>query len=109
MHIANRLLSICLLLTLLLSLLPTLSAPDARAAEIETVTEAALPEEKPVAKAVSVSSISVPAYSGGTASSWMTYDCGQYLGLANTGTQSKMQIIKGTSGTQLLNYRDKLT
>ena len=105
----NRLLSTFLLLAMVLSLLPTLSAPDARAAEIETVTEAALPEEKPVAKAVSVSSISAPAYSGGTASSWMTYDCGQYLGLANTGTQSKMQIIKGTSGTQLLNYRDKLT
>ena len=61
------------------------------------------------ARAVSVGSVSVPPYDGGTPSDWMIYDCGQYLSLGNTGTQSKMQIIKGTSGTQLLAYRDELT
>ncbi len=105
----TRLLSIFLLLAMVLSLLPVLPVLGAEAEEAEVVAEATLPVERPATKAVSVSSISVPAYSGGTASSWMTYDCGQYLGLANTGTQSKMQIIKGTTGTQLLNYRDKLT
>ncbi|MBR4308492.1 MAG: hypothetical protein IKT58_02740, partial [Oscillospiraceae bacterium] len=85
--------AVMLLLAMVLSLLP---APVAKAV--------ALPDEKTETKAVSVSSISVPAYSGGTASGWMTYDCGQYLGLANTGTQSKMQIITGTTSSQFLAY-----
>ncbi|MBR6826399.1 MAG: hypothetical protein IKM59_07625, partial [Oscillospiraceae bacterium] len=47
---------------------------------------------------------SVPAYSGGTSSGWMTYDCGQYFGLSNTGTQSKMRIVTGTTASQFLTF-----
>ena len=61
----NKFLAILMALVMLLPLLPV---PAARAVE--------LTEEKPATKAVDVSSISVPAYSGGTSSSWMIYDGG---------------------------------
>ncbi len=98
----TRLLCMCLLLSFLLSLLP---AVPVMAGEAEAIpSESKLAEEKPATKAVSVGSISVPAYSGGTSSGWMTYDCGQHFGLGDTGTQSKMQIVTGTTATQFLNY-----
>ncbi|MBP3412130.1 MAG: hypothetical protein J6K89_02620, partial [Oscillospiraceae bacterium] len=96
-----RLLSICLLISLLLSLLPTVPAIAAK-------TEAVLSGRESATKAVSVGSISVPAYSGGTSSGWMTYDCGANLTLSNTGNQSKMKIITGTNATQFLAYGTSL-
>ena len=63
-----------------------------------------LSEERPATRAASVGSISVPAYSGGTSSGWMTYDCGQHFGLSNTGTQSKMRIVTGTTASQFLTF-----
>ena len=81
-------------------LLPLLPVPAARAVE--------LTEEKPATKAVDVSSISVPAYSGGTSSSWMIYDGGLGTALGDTGAQSKMRIVTGTSSSQYTTYRDLL-
>ena len=65
--------------------------------------------DKPVTRAVSISSISVPSYSGGTASSWMIYDGGNDISYHDGENQSKMQIIKGTTATQFNNYCTKLT
>ena len=104
----TRFLSVLLLLAMVLSLLPAIPVLGAEADEIEGVAEAPLAEEKPATKAVSVSSISVPAYSGGKSSGWMTYDCGQYLGLGNTGTESKMMIVTGTTSSQFLTYGSTL-
>ena len=56
------------------------------------------------ARAVSVSSVSVPSYTGGTSSGWMTYDCGSNLSRGDTGTQSKMRIVKNTTATQFNTY-----
>ncbi len=89
----NRFLAFLLALVMLLPLLPL---PAARA------------EERPATKAVSVSSISVPAYSGGTSSSWMIYDGGLGTALGDTGAESKMQIVTGTSSSQYSAYRDLL-
>ncbi len=61
-----------------------------------------------VRAAVDVSSISVPAYSGGTSSGWMTYDGGLGTALGDTGAQSKMRIVTGTSSSQYTTYRDLL-
>ena len=82
----NKLLGVLLVLVMLLSLLP---APMVRAA-------------------VDVSSVSVPSYSGGTSSSWMTYDGGLGMGLGDTGASSKMRIVTGTTSSQYSTYRDLL-
>ena len=82
----NKILSILLIGILLVSLLPT---PLIRAA-------------------VDVSSISVPSYSGGTSSSWMTYDGGLGMALGDTGSSSKMRIVTGTTSSQYSTYRDLL-
>ncbi len=82
----NRILPILLIAVILVSLLPM---PVARAA-------------------VDVSSISVPAYSGGTSSSWMTYDGGLGTALGDTGASSKMRIVTGTTSSQYSTYRDLL-
>jgi len=58
--------------------------------------------------AVSVSSISVPTHSGGTASTWMTYDGGLGTAMGDTGSQSKMQIVTGTTSAQFTSYCAKL-
>ena len=68
-----------------------------------------LGEEKGATRVTSVSSVSVPAYSGGTASSWMIYDGGDDISYHDGENQSKMQIIKGTTATQFNNYCTKLT
>ncbi len=90
--------ALILILSMLLSLLP-----------VHVAAEEALPEEKPATKAVSVSSISVPAYSGGTASTWMVYDGGGSVSFHDGSSDSKMQIIKGTTATQFNTYCTKLT
>ena len=97
-----RCVAFALLFALLLSLLPV------GAVEGKAMDSYALPEEKTESKAVSVSSISVPAYSGGTSSGWMTYDCGGNLSRGDTGTQSKMQIVKSTTATQFNTYTSSL-
>ena len=66
-------------------------------------------DNKPATRAVSLSSISVPAYSGGSASSWMTYDGGDSVSFHDGENRSKMQIIKGTTATQYNTYCTKLT
>lgn len=93
----NKLLAILLIFIMLLPLLPI---PAVKAIE--------LADEKPATKAVDVSSISVPAYSGGTSSSWMIYDGGLGTALGDTGAESKMRIVTGTSSSQYSTYRDLL-
>ncbi len=97
-----RFLSFLLILTLLLPLVPILPATA------QTLREEKSAQDKPLTKAVSVSSVSVPAYSGGTSSGWMTYDCGSNFSRGDTGTQSKMQIIKSTTATQFNTYTSSL-
>ena len=91
--------SILLLLCLLPSLFPM----------ITQATNAEAAEEKPVSRGVTISSVSVPTYSGGTASSWMTYDGGDSVSFHDGEYRSKMQIIKGTTATQYNTYCTKLT
>ena len=93
----TRILSFLMLFAILMSLMPMVYATG--------VGEEALPTtEKPQTKAVSVGSVSVPSYSGGTSSGWMTYDCGSNLSRGDTGTQSKMRIVKNTTATQFTTY-----
>ena len=82
----NKILSILLVAVMALSLLPT----------------------PPVRAAVDVASVSVPSYSGGTSSSWMTYDGGLGTALGDTGSSSKMRIVTGTTSSQYSTYRDLL-
>ena len=104
MRMITRWISALLMVALVFSAFPcAVGAKEAVAEE-----NAVFSEERMNTRAVSVGSISVPAYSGGTSSGWMTYDCGQYLGLANAGTQSKMMIVKNTTATQFLNYGTSL-
>ena len=83
----TRFLSLCLSLILLFSLVPV-----------------AMAETKPTTKAVDISSISVPAYSGGTSSGWMVYDGGLGTAIGNTGGESKMRIVTGTTTAQYSTY-----
>ena len=76
--------SVLLLLCLLPSLFPM----------ITQATNAEAAEEKPASRGVTISSVSVPTYSGGTASSWMTYDGGDSVSFHDGEYRSKMQIIK---------------
>ncbi|MBR4308743.1 MAG: hypothetical protein IKT58_04015, partial [Oscillospiraceae bacterium] len=98
----TRSLSVLLLLAMLLSLLPAQVVQGAEK-EADIAEESSLQEEKPATK-VSASSVSVPSYSGGTSSGWMTYDCGANLTLSNTGKDSKMMIVKNTTSSQFLSY-----
>ena len=59
-------------------------------------------------KAVSISNVSVPGYDGGSASSWMNYDCGAGVCLTDTSVESKMRIISGTNKTEFNAYITKL-
>ncbi len=95
----SRFLAVIMTMVMLLSVLPSsaLGAPKEKA---ESEAMSAIPETK----AVSVGSVSVPAYSGGTSSGWMTYDCGQNLSRGDTGTQSKMRIVKSTTEAQFQTY-----
>ena len=97
-----------LLLSMLVSLYPLQIGATEAQSDTVFFTEP-LSEEKAETKAVSVSSISVPTYSGGTASSWMVYDGGDSISYHDGETQSKMQIIKGTTATQFNTYCTKLT
>ena len=90
---------ILLLVCLILGLCPVFGTGSAAQGETD----------KPDTRAVSISSITVPAYSGGTASSWMTYDGGDDISYHDGENQSKMQIIKSTTATQFNNYCTKLT
>ena len=94
----KRWFALCLCLALLLPLIPVTALVPARAAE----------EDSRPKKAVSVSSISVPSYSGGTSSGWMTYDGGLGTALGDTGSSSKMRIVTGTTSSQYSTYRDLL-
>ncbi|MBR4308759.1 MAG: hypothetical protein IKT58_04095 [Oscillospiraceae bacterium] len=85
-----KLLSLLLTVGILLSMFPL------------TVTATA--ENKPNTKAVDVSSISVPSYSGGTSSGWMVYDGGLGTAIGNTSGQSKMRIVTGTTTAQYSTY-----
>ncbi len=93
----NKILAFLLVFVMLLPLLPVSAV---------IATEPA--EERPATRAVDVSSISVPAYSGGTSSSWMIYDGGLGTALGDTGAESKMRIVTGTSSSQYSTYRDLL-
>ncbi|MBR6825277.1 MAG: hypothetical protein IKM59_01885, partial [Oscillospiraceae bacterium] len=83
-------------------------------AQFVKATDAPLSEEtfadsKPaVREAVSASSISVPSYSGGDATSWMTYDCGFSSNHGDIGTDSKMRVINNTTPAQYKAYCTKL-
>ena len=61
-------------------------------------------ENTPPLRAPSVSSISIPTYSGGTASTWMVYDGGQAMTWQDEPYESKMQIISNTNATEYLAY-----
>ena len=87
MHFKRRILSILLVLLMLLPFVP-----------IRQVASAA----------VTAASVSVPTHAGGTASTWMTYDGGLGVGTGDTGTQSKMQIVTGTTSAQFTTYCTKL-
>ena len=93
----TRILSFLMLFAILMSLMPMVYATGAGEEALQTA-------EKPQTKAVSVGSVSVPSYSGGTSSGWMTYDCGSNLSRGDTGTQSKMRIVKNTTATQFNTY-----
>ncbi len=86
----------CILLFLSL-LLFSLLAP---AVAVSGQTAQAMPPHR----APSVSSISVPTYTHGTASSWMIYDGGQATTWQDEPYESKMQIICNTNATEYLNY-----
>ena len=71
-------------------------------------TGAAESSEKLGGKAVNVASISVPAYDGGSGSSWMNYDCGAGVTLTDSCVESRMRIISNTNKTEFNNYVIKL-
>ena len=93
----------CLSLLLILSVLLTLVS-GATVGKTETMEQDTAP-----VRAVSVSGISVPAYSGGTSSGWMEYDCGETVTFHDTGVKSKMRIVAGTNASQYNTYCSKLT
>ena len=62
----------------------------------------------PLKKGASISDVSVPNYDGGSASSWMIYDCGAGVTLTDTSVESKMRIISGTDKTEFNAYVTKL-
>ena len=99
MNFWKRILAFALVLVLGLSLLPSITIANA--------AKATLPEET-VSAIVNVASVSVPAYSGGTSSDWMTYDGGMGMALDNTGAQSKLRIVTGTTVSQFNTYCTKL-
>ena len=101
MQIFRRSLCFCLLLAILCSLIPV---RPVLATTAKSATEEALSDRKLATKAVSVGSISVPAHSGGTSSSWMTYDGGMGVAIGETGSQSKMRIVTGTTSAQFTAY-----
>ncbi len=84
----------CLALLLILSMLPVAPVMQAVASATGTDTRAV----------ISAASVCVPAYSGGTSSGWMTYDCGSGLTFGNTGSESRMQIVTGTTEAQFKAY-----
>ena len=90
--------TLCLCLVMLLGLVPASASICVQAAT----------GDLPPKRAVSVSDISVPSYSGGTSSSWMTYDGGLGMALGDTGAESKMRIVTGTTSSQYSTYRDLL-
>ncbi|MBQ4040735.1 MAG: MBL fold metallo-hydrolase, partial [Oscillospiraceae bacterium] len=96
MRLTRQILSVCLLLALLCQCFPF----------VATAAEAKTPEQS--VKAVSASSISVPTHAGGTSSTWMTYDGGLGTATGDTGSQSKMQIVTGTTSAQFTTYCTKL-
>ncbi len=57
---------------------------------------------------IAIGSVSVPAYDGGKASNWMTYDCGIGVTLTDTGVQSKMCIVSDTNKSEFNDYCIKL-
>ena len=89
------------LLLCLLTLLPVIGG-------VHGVVIADGTKEKDAVRATSVSSISVPSYSGGKQSSWMTYDCGAGVTLTDTSVQSKMCIISDTDKADFNDYVLKL-
>ncbi len=99
MKTMTRCVGVVLLVCLLIGILPV----------IGTASTAQADAEKPATRAAAITSISVPAYSGGTASTWMTYDGGDNISYHDGENRSKMQIVKGTTATQFNNYCTKLT
>ncbi len=87
---------ICVFLLLPLLLLSLLSPVLAGSPDAE--------EPTPPRRAISVSSISIPAYTHGTASTWMVYDGGQATTWQDEPYESKMQIICNTNATEYLSY-----
>ena len=96
---------LCLSLILLLSLLPTsLFIQTVEATEALSTEEGATESKAPTRDPVSASSVSVPSYSGGDATSWMTYDCGFSSNHGDIGTDSKMRVINNTTPAQYKAY-----
>ena len=99
----------CLSLILLLSLLPTsVFTQTVQAAEEIFAEEDTAASKAPTRDPVSASSVSVPSYSGGDATSWMTYDCGFSSNHGDIGTDSKMRVINNTTPAQYKAYCTKL-
>jgi len=104
MRTLRRIICFTLALCFVFSLAPSLFAFGAESEKTSLATNTAHSEEKPATKAVSIGGISIPAYSGGTASTWMTYEGGNTVSFHDGAAQSKMQIIKGTTATQYNSY-----
>ena len=102
-------LCLCLSLIMVLSLLPgslftqAVQAEEALSGEDDTAARKA-----PTRAPVSASSVSVPSYSGGDSTSWMTYDCGFSSNHGDIGTDSKMRVINNTTPAQYRAYCTKL-
>ena len=103
----KRWICICMVLSVLLSLFGG-TAGGASAKWAETYEEKELQEES-TTRGITASSVSVPAYSGGSSSGWMSYDCGETVTFHDTGVTSKMRIVTGTSASQFNSYCSKLT
>ncbi len=101
-------LSLFLSLTLLLSLLPGTLFVRAEEAQTPLSAQTQATDSLSTTRAISASDVSVPSYSGGDATSWMTYDCGFGSTYGDTGTQSKMRIVNYTSESQFNSYCSKL-
>jgi len=98
----------CLALLLVVSLLPGSMFVQAVEPAESLTTGEPFSEDRISSRTVAAGNISVPSYSGGTSSGWMTYDCGTDVTYGNTGTESRMQIVTSTTEAQYKAYCKKL-
>ena len=66
--------------------------------------------DKPVTRDLEVvtGKVFVPAYDGGTSSTWMDYDCGVGMGYRSYKNQSKLRIVTGTTSSGFTAWCTKL-